>query len=110
MKKLFWLILMTLAFALQARAQTLRAYERAAEKAFEQKDYYAALVYYEVVLEATEQRVDIFYDYAEAARLFNALPLAENYYQKVIMADSVGQYPETAFHLAGIKQKLGKYQ
>jgi len=110
MKKLYWITLCFLFLGVGLQAQTLKAYEKAAEKAVELKDYYAALVYYEVVLEATNNRLDIFYDYADAARQFNALTLSEEYYEKVYNSNHKHRFPDTDYLLGTVKRKLGKYE
>ena len=90
--------------------QTLKAFITAADNAFVTKDYYSALVYYSNALEFDEENIDLQYQAAEASRLFNAYTPAEEKYQYVMDNDFDGKYPLSAFWLADIKQKKGKYE
>lgn len=90
-------------------AQTLRQYKKAALEAYNQKDYYAALVNYQTVLNVDSSDLVDFYNHAESARHFNAYQLAENSYQHVLDSENQEKYPLTAYWLAGIKKQLGKY-
>ncbi len=90
-------------------AQSLNAYLKAADKAFVQKDYYSAFHYYETALEFDENQLDVWYKYAESARMFDAYTVAENAYKKVIEIDTATVYPLSAFWLGMTQQKLGKF-
>ncbi|MEZ5030859.1 MAG: hypothetical protein R2787_05635 [Saprospiraceae bacterium] len=91
-------------------AQTKRQYLSAADLAFAQKNYHAALTYYKTVADAWPDEIDVQYKTAEAARLYNSYLLAEKHYQMVVDKDAGATFPEAAMYLAGIKQNLGKYQ
>ena len=90
-------------------AQSMKAFIAAAENAMISEDYYSALVYYNNALEFDESRLDLKYNTAEAARLFNAYALAEEKYQTVVSNDSDMIYPMATYWLADVKQKQGKY-
>lgn len=90
--------------------QTLQAYIKEAEKAFLEKDYYNALDFYQIATEFDSTRIDLFYRVGESAQSFNAYNIAETNYQRVLDMDSDGKYPLAVFHLADVKQNLGKYQ
>lgn len=97
-------------FAISASfGQTKKAFLTAAENSFATKDYYSALVYYSNALEFDTDDLPVVYKTAEAARLFNAYALAEQYYQQIIDNESDNEYPLAAYHLADMKQRLGKY-
>lgn len=95
--------------SLSINAQTLRAYEKAADKAFANKDYYTALVHLAAGLEIDTGNVNLQYKYAEIARQFNAYELAESYYQKVALHEEAEKYPMTDFWLAMVKKSQGEY-
>ncbi len=90
-------------------AQSMKAFIAAAENAMISEDYYSALVYYNNALEFDESRLDLKYNTAEAARLFNAYALAEEKYQTVVSNDGNMEYPMATYWLADVKQKQGKY-
>ncbi|MCF8237031.1 MAG: hypothetical protein K9I85_02665 [Saprospiraceae bacterium] len=90
-------------------AQTKRQYLQAAEVAYAQKNYHAALTYYKTVADAWPKETEIQFLTAEAARQYNSYLLAEKHYQLVIDQDAGQNYPLAAFHLAGIKENLAKY-
>ena len=52
----------------------------------EQKDYYAAMVYFKNALEIKENDAEVMYKYAEMARQFHAYDIAEIYYLKIIIS------------------------
>lgn len=89
--------------------QTRKQYLNAAEEAFAQENFYAALKYYEEVLDFDSTQTDVWYKYGLAASKFNALSLAEKAFKEVMEQDSVNTYPMTNFELARIKKKMGKY-
>ncbi len=97
-------------FQLTAYSQSLRAYERAGDSAFEKKDYGAAVQYYGDVLKRHEQDYSLLWKYAESARLYNAFPEAERSYKKII--DSKRQknrHPLAEYRLAEVKKSQGDY-
>ncbi len=103
-------ILISLISISTVSTQTMKAFVAAAENSFLTKDYYSALVYYNDALEFDEDRIDLRYQAAEAARLFNAYALAEEYYATVNESDENGDFPLSAYWLADVKQKQGQYE
>lgn len=98
--------------ATQSYAQTPRAYEQAANVAYETKDYYAAYKYYGKVLEMEPTRTDIMVHYADAARRYGAFRDAELHYETALSADNAaaGKYHHAIYGLALVKKNLGKYE
>lgn len=94
---------------LGAQAQTQKAWEAAADKAFDFKDYYSAMVYYQNALEFTPERTDLIFKCAESARQFNAYKLAAKYYKQVLDKEKNGGYPTVSFWLAEMNFHIGKY-
>ena len=91
------------------QAQTRQAFLLAAEAAFEEENYYAALEYYQEVLEYRED-IAVFYKAGEAARNFNSFTLAEEYYQQVVDLEQNSEYPLAMYHLSTVQKQLGKYE
>lgn len=92
-----------------AQAQSLRAYERAGREAMELKNYYSAMKHFAVVLEVTPRRIDVWYEYGEAARLFHSYSIAEGAYQKVAESSEKEDFPMVDFWLGIVRQRMGKY-
>jgi len=111
MRKYFLLLLFGTLFFIpkQAYTQSVDEWTRAADKVFTQKDYYSAFRYYGVALKYKPERADINYQYAESARLFGIPNQAETAYQAVINSSDRAAYPLAGYHLAAVKQTLGKY-
>ncbi len=110
MRLCFLITLLLSFFQLTTYAQSLRAYERAGDSAFEKKDYAAAVQYYGDVLKRHEQDYSLWWKYAESARLYNAFPEAERSYKKII--DSKKQktrHPLAEYRLAEVKKSQGDY-
>src|SRR5688572_31139996 len=93
-----------------ADAQTLNAYVKGAEESFEKKDYYSAYNFMRIAHEIEPNNVEFTYKLAEAARLYSAFTMAEKFYQEVSEHNKAGEFPETDYWLAFVKQRLGKYQ
>lgn len=91
-------------------AQSPKAFEAAAQSAFSAGDYYAAMKRYEEAHDMEPHRMDLSYQYAEAARLFGAYLVAEAQYGRVLAADINGAYPDAAYKQAVVKKFLGKYE
>lgn len=90
------------------QAQSFQAYVKAGEEAMRDRDYYAALFYYELALERKADAA-VWYASAEAARQFYALEIAATYYQQVCDSEAAAGFPEAAFWLAMCKKGIGQY-
>ncbi|MEM9991935.1 MAG: hypothetical protein AAF738_09230, partial [Bacteroidota bacterium] len=88
---------------------TFRQYLKKAKEASENKNYYGAMTFYELALEASPNNLDVQYEYAEAARQAASYTMAEKAYEMVFEQRGADQFPKTEFWLASVKQKLGKY-
>ena len=89
-------------------AQTLHAYEKAADEAYEKEDYYNAVYYYELVLKSKE-KPGIYYKYAEACRHSFAYRKAEEAYKKVVEHKDRDRYDKVDFYYALTLKHNGKY-
>ena len=110
MKRLAIFTIFLLLAASSSWSQTRNAFITAAESAFERKDFYSALHYYQNALEYDDQAIEILYKTAESARLFNAYSLAEIYYDQVANLQQNGEFALTTFWLAEMQKRLGKYE
>lgn len=93
----------------QGFAQTKQAYINAAEKAFEEKNYYAAVKYYEEALEYKNPSPFVYYKAAEAARQFFAFETALEYYKKADELKEEGELPLSSFYAGEMAFKTGDY-
>jgi len=110
--KLLLIGLMLSIFSLKVMAQspTKKQYLAEAEKAFVEKNFYAALIYYNEALEFDPNDARVLYKSAESARLFNAYSTAARKYQYLIDSLQDNQFDDAAFWLASMKQRMGKYE
>jgi tetratricopeptide (TPR) repeat protein len=90
-------------------AQTFKAYVKAGDKATQQKDYYAAMVYFQNALEIKNESAELIYKFAEVARLYHNYELAEEYYQKILQNEAVTNFPLVNFWLGKVKKNQGAY-
>ena len=65
-------LLFLLALAVALSGQSLRALEKAADKAIANKDYYTAMVHLQEALTRAPEEPALLYRYAEVARRFHA--------------------------------------
>ncbi len=108
--KLIFIILLTVILGNGfVMGQSMKSYLDAAEKAFEEKNYGAAMLYYMSANEFDEDRYDVMLKSAESAKMFNAYNIAEDRYQTIVDNDTINGNPKSSFWLADIKQRLGKY-
>ncbi len=109
MNRFYLSILLLLLYAGLARGQTKNAFMLAAEEAYVESNYYAALSHYLEAYEFDTTDIAVNHGIAESARKFNSYSLAEKHYQKVQDLDSDNAYSEDVFWLANAKHQLGDY-
>ncbi len=98
-------------FYSNVQAQTLKAFEKAADKAVHADDYYSALKYYKNILEFNESDPKAQYMAADAARKLNAYETAEMYYTQVLSTDEgLSEYPLSRYYLAKMQFLQGNYE
>lgn len=110
MKKYISIIALFVFAAGSAFGQTQKAFIKAADEAYANKNYYGALTWYSEALEFDEDDPALLFLVAESARNFEAYDIAAAKYK--IVVDSLGedQFPDAAFYLGEMYYKLGKYE
>lgn len=109
MKRLYFTLLLGLLFQ-GLHGQTLKAYLKAAENAYSQKNYYSALTYFGYALEVDENQPLVWYKLAESAAALTAFHLADSAYQQVIeRSDSLSNL-DAKYKLAQVRKQLGQYR
>ncbi len=103
-------LILFLFLGFQINGQTAKAFEKAGDKSFKNKDYGAALEYYRNALEINNKKISINYKYAEVARLFYAYDYAIEYYKKVKTSEESQAYPLTDYWLGKVYQSIGDYE
>ncbi len=91
-------------------AQTMKAFIKAGDKAYKEKNYSVALEYYKEAMEFNDKKPELWYKYAEVARMYNAFETAELYYNRVVSNTKKGSYPLTNYWLAVIYKSTGDYE
>lgn len=105
-----FIALLALITASQAVGQTKQAFINAAEEAFEEKNFYAALKYYTEVLEFNNPSAYEYFKAAEAARHFFAFETALEYYKEAYDRKSEDDLPLTSFYIAEMAFQIGNYE
>lgn len=104
-----WLLLfLGLSLTYTIQGQTLKAYEKAAQTAFDNESYYNAMYYYEIVLRS-KQTPQLYYNYAQACRLSYAYELAEDAYANVIKSRDKNRYPMVEYYYGLTLKHNAKY-
>lgn len=104
-------LLEAMALPLCAVAQSRHSYERAGDRAFQQKDYGAALQYYQTALSRKPDDATLLWKSAESARLIHAHAQAERWYRRIeTMEKRKAAYPLLPLRLGEVLQKQGKYE
>jgi len=109
MRKIIITLLIAVIAVGSSSAQTLKQFQKKAQEAFNNQNYYGALTHYNTILEVKDDDPAILYNHAEAARNYNAYTVAESSYEKVSTSEVSETFPLTNYWLAGIKKNLGKY-
>lgn len=102
-------LILCLSLSLAGSAQTLKSYQKAAEKSLAEKNYHAALTYYREALGIAPDEVSLQYGYAQAARNFSAFDLAAEYYEKVMQSKEREKFPQASYYAALVKKQRGDY-
>lgn len=109
MKIRAWILSICIVCSGSAAGQSFQAFQKAADKSFQQKDYYAVLHYCRGALARKPGSVETWYTYARAAQLFYAYEEAEKGYKKVMSLDRTKKFPDAAFQLAVVYKGMGDY-
>jgi tetratricopeptide (TPR) repeat protein len=110
-QKLSFQLLSFLLVTTQLTAQSLKTYEKAADKAFEQKDYNAAIQYYATILKSDANNSEVRWKYAECARLFMAYAEADKAYLKLSNNKITREkFPMLDLKMGESKKSQGKYE
>jgi len=109
MRKIIITLLIAVIAVGTTSAQTLKQFQKKAQEAFNNQNYYGALTHYNTILEVKDNDPAILYNHAEAARNYNAYTAAESSYEKVSTSEVSETFPLTNYWLAGVKKNLGKY-
>lgn len=108
--RLFCFLCILFSLVTNLDAQTKRAFTKAGDKAFKNKNYSSALTYYGQALEFDADNVALRYKSGEAARLYQGLDLARMHYQRVLNSDRAERFPLAAFWLATVEKHSGDYE
>ena len=108
MKRIYITLLLGLLFH-SVYGQTLKAYLKAAENSYAEKNYYDALINFGYALEVDEDQPAVWYKLAEAANALTAFHLADSAYQQVIDRSDSTAILDAPYKLAQVKKQLGQY-
>ncbi len=101
--------LLTIIGISQVNGQTRQAFINAAEQAFEEKNFYAALKYYNEVLEFKNPTPQMYFKAAESARHFFAYETALKYYKAADSARVEDELPLAPFYVGEVAFQMGEY-
>lgn len=82
---------------------------KSAEAYFADQNYYAALKQFNEALEYDSTDINLIFKAGESARMFNSYARAAEKYSILIDSLKDNTYPIAIYHLANMKQRLGKY-
>jgi len=108
-KHLPLVVLLALLLPPGVEAQSIKAYLKKADEAYNTRNYSTALAHYRTVLQEEPERIDVLYAAAESARRLRSYKLAERYYEMIPDAEKRGNYELTDFWLATVKKGMEKF-
>jgi tetratricopeptide (TPR) repeat protein len=85
----------------------VKKYVKFADEQYKKGDYYYALEYYKLALEADSNNIEFLWKYAETLRAYKDYKEAEKYYLKVYQREKTKQYPFSLLYY-GLMQKQNK--
>lgn len=91
------------------QAQSKKAFLQEAEKAFGEKNYHGALVYFDEALQFDKNDAEVLYKTAEAARMYNAYGFAASKYTYLMDTLRDNTHPDAILRLGEMWHKLGEY-
>src|SRR6187402_3524430 len=91
------IVLFTFILLGTSKGQTLNAYVKGAQEAFDKKDYYSAYNFLRIAHEIEPNNTLHTYNLAEAARHYSAFTMAEKYYTEVDSSAHAADYPATGY-------------
>lgn len=106
--RISWILLL-LGWASLLAAQSPKQYERAAERSFADKDYYASLQYYRSALAFDSTQAGVWFGYAQSAHFLGSYQLADDAYAKTLELDTKNQYPQAVYWMASLKKTRTDY-
>ena len=109
LRKIGLLFIISLLYVGSMCGQSLRAYMKAADDAFNKNNYFTAFIYYNKILDVEPDNNEIRFKYAESARLFQTYRVAEDAYHKITLSKDSLNYPLATYWLGSVKKSLGKY-
>ncbi|HOY06917.1 MAG TPA: tetratricopeptide repeat protein [Saprospiraceae bacterium] len=110
MKSFLFILTIWCSTAPVAFLQPLRAWERAGDLAVENKDYGAAIQYYDNFLKKQQDDLDVWWKYADCARLISAYSEAEKGYDKVAHSKKAEKkFPLLEYRMGEVKKSQGDY-
>ena len=119
MNKIYTLIVFALFLGMSssnAQTTSLRSIEKSAEKAMENKNFYAAWKFYQMTTTQRSIRKDStklakqMYKLGEASRQFKSYEIARDAYMMVLASKSRADYPLAEFWLARVYHSRGEYK
>lgn len=106
----FYCSLLLLLGSVFLQAQSVKAYEKAGDKAYASEETYTAMVHYASALELEPNNARLNYKYALTAQDFFAFEVALEYFEKVANSKEFLAFPELNYHLGQVHKQLGKYE
>ena len=94
---------------LAALAQTPQQWERRADQALKNKDFYGAAFYLKKAIVQDSTNLERFHKYAEALRQYNNYNEAADAYSELFYRDDDEQYPLALFYWALMTKQTGYY-
>jgi tetratricopeptide (TPR) repeat protein len=108
-KKIYITVLSLICLHTFSYGQSKKAFMDAAEKSYAEKNYYAALTYYNEVLQFDEKDADVLYKSAECARMFDSYKIAADRYSYLIDSLQIIKDSLIYVHAGEMYQRLGQF-
>jgi tetratricopeptide (TPR) repeat protein len=109
MKNIAVLILFTVFWA-SSSGQSFKAFVKAGDEAYAEKDFHAAMFHYENALKQKPGDAGVNFMYAEAARQFHAYDQAEKHYRAVLRSEQKDNYRFARYWLGMTYKQMGEYE
>lgn len=109
LKYLLAIVLLSCVLPPDLEAQSMKAYLKKAQEAYNARNYSTSLAHYRTILSEEPNRLDALYFAAESARRLRSYKLAEKYFESIPDTEKQGDYELTDFWLATVKKGMEKF-
>lgn len=103
-------VLLLLIYSITGIAQSKKQWKKYGDRAFAEKDYQGAAIYYDKARLSDTTDIHLLHLYCEALKLSHSYDLAERFYKQLMKQDTLMHYPSALLYLGQLQKSCGNYE